>query len=411
MPRTINRLSARTAATAALPGLLSDGGGLYLQVRKDGNRSWVFRFTRDGRTRDMGLGALHTVSLSEARTAATECRKQLQADIDPIDHRRALKAAKRLEASKAMTFDQCATAYIAAHRDGWKNAKHASQWQNTLEQYASPIIGKLPVANIDTGHILKTLEPIWKDKSETASRLRGRVENILDWATVRGYRQGENPARWRGHLDKTLPKRSKVQTVAHHSALPYEQVGAFMALLRERSDLSARALEMLILTATRTGEMIGAKWSEFDFEAASWTIPAERMKAKKEHRVPLSKPAIALLENLPRIHGSDFLFPGARSDRHMSNMACLTLLRRMGRNDITVHGFRSTFRDWAAEQTAYPREVAERALAHTLKDKAEAAYQRRDLFDKRQKLMEAWARFCSTQTKRDAKIVAIRNAQ
>jgi integrase len=377
-------------------------------VKKGGNRSWIFRFTRDGRTRDMGLGALHTVSLSEARTAATECRKQLQADIDPIEHRRALRAAKRLEASKAVTFDQCATSYIAAHRDGWKNAKHASQWQNTLDQYASPVIGKLPVASVDTGHILKILEPIWKDKSETASRLRGRVENILDWATVRGYRQGENPARWRGHLDKTLPKRSKVQAVAHHSALPYEQIGAFMASASERSDLSARALEMLILTATRTGEVIGAKWSEFDFEAASWTIPSERMKAKREHRVPLSKPVVRLLENLPRIDGSDFLFPGLRPDRHMSNMACLTLLRRMGRKDITVHGFRSTFRDWAAEQTAYPREVAERALAHTIKDKAEAAYQRRDLFQKRQKLMQAWAAYCASGTLPGSNVTPIR---
>lgn len=356
----------------------------------------------------MGLGALHTVSLSEARTAATECRKQLQADIDPIEHRRALRATKRLEASKAVTFDQCATSYIAAHRDGWKNAKHASQWQNTLDQYASPVIGKLPVASIDTGHILKILEPIWKDKSETASRLRGRVENILDWATVRGYRQGENPARWRGHLDKTLPKRSKVQEVVHHSALPYEQIGAFMASARERSEMSARALEMLILTATRTGEVIGAKWSEFDLEAASWTIPSERMKAKREHRVPLSKPVMALLKNLPRIDGSEFLFPGTRPDRHMSNMACLTLLRRMGWKDITVHGFRSTFRDWAAEQTAYPREVAERALAHTIKDKAEAAYQRRDLFNKRERLMQAWAKFCAAEAVLGSNIAPMR---
>ena len=301
--------------------------------------------------------------------------------------------SEREEDARALTFEQCATAYIEAHRDGWKNLKHASQWQNTLKQYAYPVFGPLPVRSIDTGLVLKVIEPIWKTKTETASRVRGRIENILDWATVRGYRQGENPARWRGHLDKTLPKRSKVQKVNHHPAMPYESIGPFMKALRSRSDLSASALEFIILTAARTGEVLGAIWSEFDLNNGIWTIPAERMKADAEHRVPLSDAALSIVMQLTRIEGNDFIFPGGKPGRPLSNMACLKLLERMGNNDITVHGFRSTFRDWAAEQTAFPREVAERALAHTLSDKTEAAYQRRDLFDKRRQLMAAWSEF------------------
>ena len=417
MTRKINRLSARSVSTATKPGLLADGGGLYLQVGSVGTKSWIFRYTgdkvdKDGNPKrglkDMGIGPLHTISLSEARELATDCRKQVRDGIDPIEWRKALKLSEQLDSAKAMTFEQCALAFIDAHKAGWKNAKHIDQWRNTLIQYVYPIVGKLPVSAVDTGLVLKVIEPIWATKTETASRIRGRIENILDWAKVRNYREGENPARWRGHLDKTLPKQSKVQKITHHSALPYENLGSFMVNLRKITGISASGLEFLILTATRTGEVIGAKWNEIDLDNAIWIIPAERMKAEKEHRVPLSERAVLILKNLPRIVGSDYVFPGRGRGRPLSNMAFLQLLKRMGRSDITAHGFRSTFRDWAAEQTAFPREVLEHALAHLLKDKAEAAYQRRDLFDKRRQLMGAWSDYCAVEGNLDGNVTLIR---
>jgi integrase len=406
MAREHKRLTALAVSRAKQRGYYADGGGLYLQVGASGAKSWVFRFKKDGRLREMGLGPVHTITLAEAREHAAECRKLRLRNVDPIEARHADKAAAKLAAAKSMTFRQCAEAYIEANKSSWANAKHAAQWPATLGTYAYPIFGDFPVQSIDVALVTKALEPIWQTKTETASRLRGRIQTVLDWATARDFRQGDNPARWRGHLDKLLPPRSKVQKVEHHAALPYAEIGAFMAALREHESTSALALEFLILTAARTGEVIGAKWDEIDLGAALWTIPAERMKAKREHRVPLSKPALAILKRLHENRSGEIVFPGARAGKPLSNMALLMLLERMNRADLTVHGFRSTFRDWAAERTNFPREVAEHALAHSLPDKVEAAYRRGDLFDKRRKMMDAWARHCS-QPAQSAEIVSM----
>jgi len=395
MARKIERLTALSASRAKKRGYLADGGGLYLQVSPSGAKSWVFRYRDNGRMREMGLGPLHTVSLAEARERARECRGLRLDDVDPIAERHAGKLKAKLDAARAMTFKQCAEAYIAAHHGSWKNEKHAAQWPSTLATYAYPVFGDQTVQSIDVALVTKALEPIWNTKTETASRLRGRIESVLDWATARGHRVGDNPARWRGHLDKLLPARAKVQKVQHHSALPYSEIGAFMCELREQDGMAALALEFLILTATRTGEVIGAKWDEIDRGGAIWTIPADRMKAGKEHRVPLSKPALAVLKRLHDAAPGAFVFPGNKADKPLSNMAMLMLLERMERSDLTVHGFRSTFRDWAAERTNFPREVAEHALAHSLPDKVEAAYRRGDLFEKRRHMMDAWARYCA----------------
>ena len=360
----------------------------------------------NGKKRDMGLGPLHTTSLSEAREVASECRKLVRDGIDPIERRQERRLAKRAEDAKALTFEQCAAAYIESHKSGWKSAKHANQWSSSLKHYVYPAFGGLPVSTVDTGLVLMVLEPIWNTKAETASRIRGRIERNLDWTAVRNHRKGENPARWRGHLDKTLPKRSK--KILHHAALPYEAIGGFMAELRKRTAVSSYVLEFLILTATRTTEVLGAEWSEIDLENAAWSILAERMKAEDIHRVPLSDASIFILQNLPRIDGTDLIFPGVKRGRPLSNMACLNLLKRKGHDDITVHSFRSTFLDWAAEQPSYPREVVERALAHTFMNKVEAAYQRRDLFDKRQQLMDAWAGYCAIDTSQRDNVTPIR---
>jgi integrase len=296
-----------------------------------------------------------------------------------------------------MTFREGAETYIAAHKAGWKNPKHAAQWPATLATYVYPVFGDLPVQAIDTGLVMKALEPIWTAKPETATRVRGRIESVIDWATARGYRQGENPARWRGHLENLFPKKSKVRRVEHHPALPYDEIGAFTASLRGQGGIGARALEFLILTAARTGEVIGARWDEFDLAQKVWTVPAERMKAGKEHRVPLSAPALAIVEAMRETRESEFVFPGGKRGKPLSNMAMLKLLKRMGRDDLTAHGFRSSFRDWAAESTGFPSEVVEMALAHMVGDKVEAAYRRGDLFAKRRQLMEAWARYCEAR--------------
>jgi len=397
LAKRINRLTPRTVAALSETGRYADGGGLYLQISKAGTKAWIFRFTLDGRPRHMGLGPTHTVTLAEARDEALQCRKMLRDGIDPIDARRTKRAARLKEAVSAMTFRKCAESYIKSHAAGWKNVKHARQWSSTLETYAYPIFGTLPVDMIDTGLVMKVIDPIWREKTETASRLRGRIESILDWAMVRGYRKGENPARWKGHLDNLLPAKSRIAKVAHHAALPYAEIGTFMAELRKREGIAALGLELLILTAARTGETIGARWDEFDMENGIWTIPADRMKAKNEHRVPLSAGAINVLEQLGAMRQSDFILPGQQRNRPLSNMAFLQVLRRMGRGDLTAHGFRSTFRDWAAEQTRYPREVAEMALAHTVTNKVEAAYRRGDLFEKRRHLMDDWAQCCSVE--------------
>jgi integrase len=396
--RELNKLNALAVTRAKARGYLSDGGGLYLQVGPTGNKSWVFRYRDGPKLREMGLGPTHTLSLADARIAAAICRKQRLDGIDPIEARKTSRAAARLQAAKAITFQQCAEAYIEGHRAGWSNAKHAAQWGSTLKTYAYPTFGSLAVASVDSGLVLKSLEPIWTTKAETASRLRQRIEAVLDWARVRGYREGENPARWKGHLDQTLPARGQVAKVEHHAALPYNEIAAFIRKLREQAGNSALALEFAILTAARSGEVMGAIWDEIDTHAKLWTIPAERMKAGKEHRVPLCKSALAVLDKLPKAKPGAFVFPGGKPGKPLSAMALLMTLRRMQRSDLTAHGFRSTFRDWVAEQTDFPHEVAEIALAHTVSNKVEAAYRRGDLFEKRRQLAETWGAYCSDPT-------------
>jgi integrase len=409
MVRSTQRLSTLKVSREKKIGYYADGGGLYLQVAGGAAKSWIFRFTLRGKAREMGLGSVADMPLAEARERAGACRRQLRDGIDPIEQRKVERARAVLADAKALPFKACAEAYIASHRSGWKSAKHAEQWTNTLTTYTYPILGTLPVQAVDVGLVMKVLESIWTVKPETASRLRRRIESVLDWATARGYRQGDNPARWRGHLENLLPKRSKVQKVKHHPALPYAEVGAFMASLRNKEGIVARALEFTILTVARTSETIGAPWPEIDLENDMWTVPADRIKADNEHRVPLSAPAVALLKRLRKETDGEFIFPGGKPGRPLSDRAMLSLLERMGRDDITVHGFRSTFRDWAAEQTSYPNEVAEMALSHVVGDKVEAAYRRGDLFEKRQRLMAEWARYCGTIHKA-GKVVPLRRS-
>lgn len=379
---------------AQLEGMYPDGAGLYLQVGPNGNKSWIFRFTLNGRPREMGLGPLHVVNLAAARAKADECRRLKLEGIDPIEARRASRAQAKLEAAKSITFKQCAKAYIDGHRSGWRNAKHADQWTNTLKSYADPVFGSLAVSAIDTKLVLKAIEPIWMTKTETASRLRGRIEAILAWAAVHEYRSGENPARWRGHIDKLLPEPSRVRRIKHHSALPYDEMAEFITHMRAQEGVGGRALEFLILTAARTGEVLHARWDEIDLANRLWKIPGERMKNRKPHRVPLSQPAIAILECLDTREAGKIVFQKPGLDKPFSDNALLAVLRRMNRSDLTAHGFRSTFRDWAADCTDYPEAVVEMALAHTVSDKVLAAYRRTDLFARRKHLMDDWAQFC-----------------
>lgn len=396
--RSINRLSAVQVAKLKEPGYYADGGNLYLQVAPGGSKSWIFRFTQDGKTREMGLGSVSTFSLAEARERAAEQRKLLADGKNPLAVKKQRVLERRLAEANIITFDQAAEKYIEAHEPSWKNAKHVAQWRTTLKVYASPVVGDLPVSQIDTALVLRILKPIWNDKTETATRLRGRIEHVLDWARVQGYRSGENPAAWRGHLDKLLPAPRKVADAGHHAALPWKEIGSFMVELRKAPGLAALLVELIILTATRTSEALLAQWSEFDLQEKLWTIPEDRMKNGKAHTVPLSDAVLSLLmrikaETLTR--DGDYLFPGNKG-KPLSNMAGLALLKRMGRHDITVHGFRSTFRDWCAEATDYPNHVAEMALAHGIDDKTEAAYRRGELLEKRRALMRDWAAYCNT---------------
>ena len=409
MGRQLNRLSAKTVASKKHPGLYCDGGGLYLQVAPLGSKTWIFRFRSPltQKLRDMGLGPLHSVGLPEAREKAAAQRTALLDGLDPIEAREEGNRRKALDAAKAVTFAHCAASYIESHKAGWRNEKHAEQWTKTIETYAGPIIGPLPVQAVDTGLVLKILEPIWSKKSETASRLRGRIENILDWAKARGYRSGENPARWKGHLNQLLPMLSKKHRVTHHKAMPFPEVGAFVSKLRDLSVVSARCLEFTVLTAARTNEAIKAKPEEFDLTNATWTIPASRMKAKREHRVPLSPRVIEIVREMLKLE-QDYLFPSTRKGKALSNMTMLNLLDRMNVK-VTVHGFRSSFRDWAAERTAFSHEVCELALAHTISNAAEAAYRRGDLFEKRGKLMNTWAEYINTPRTEGA-VIPMRNA-
>ncbi len=406
----VTAMGALAVQRLTTPGMhfVGEVAGLALFVKATGARSWILRCSIAGKRRDMGLGGYPDVTLADARRRARELREQIDNGIDPIGQRREARAALRAALLKAMTFNQCVDAYLDAHNASWGNFKHRQQWRNTLATYAGPIIGDLDVAQIDTGLVLKVLQPIWSEKTETASRLRGRMESVLSWATTAGYRAGENPARWKGHLQNLLAMPTKIAKVEHHAALPYRELGAFMGDLAKMPGVGARALEFTILTAARSGEVRGATWAEIDLDTGVWTIPGERMKAKAEHSVPLSDAALNLLRNQSR--ESALLFPGARAGRPLSDMSLTAVLRRMGRGDLTAHGFRSTFRDWAAEQTAYPSEVVEMALAHTITNKVEAAYRRGDLIEKRRRLMEDWAKFCA-MVATTGKVLPMRSAK
>ncbi|MCC7274767.1 MAG: integrase arm-type DNA-binding domain-containing protein [Alphaproteobacteria bacterium] len=391
MPKKAAGLTARGVVALTAPGMFADGGGLYLSVAAAGAKKWIFRFMLRGRRRDMGLGSASVCSLAEAREKAAAARRLVAAGIDPIEARKQEEAAAAVAAARATTFKECAESLIASKRAGWKNAKHQAQWAATLETYAYPTLGALPVAEVDTGLVCKVLEPIWSEKPETASRLRGRIEAVLTYATVRGYRSGENPGRWRGHLAEILPARLAVSRVEHHASLAWADVPSFWPRLQLADGLGARALELTILTACRTSEVLGAAWPEIDLDAKLWTIPAGRMKAGNEHRVPLSDAAVVLLRKLATVRTGDLVFAGP-GPRRLSNMVMLQTTRRM-KVAAVPHGFRASFRSWAAEATSFPADVAEAALAHSQGSKLLDAYQRGDLLAKRRRLMDAWAGF------------------
>lgn len=401
----IHKLTPRKVETASA-GKYEDGGGLRLIVSQTGAKKWVLRFTINSKRREMGLGSFPAVGLADAREKSTKYRKQVKDGIDPIENR-------LIEAEVTPTFTTCAARYIRAHRRGWKNYKHSRQWVSTIKTYVRPVIGKKQVDTIVTDDILKILSPIWNTKTETAKRIQGRVENILDYAAAHNYRDSQNPAQWRGHLNKLLPKPSRVKTVTHHPAMPYEEVADFMGQLSKKDSISAMALRVLILTATRTSEVLLATWSEIDQESAIWVIPAERMKARREHRIPLSNMVMDIIKALPR-SDNPYLFPGTRYGKPLSNMAMLQLMRGMGygvngeHGSYVPHGFRSSFRDWSGEVSHFPRDVAEMALAHTIENKVEAAYRRGDLYDKRRLMMQQWGDYLSKD--RTAKAVTMRSA-
>jgi integrase len=397
------RLTALRVRTLTNPGLYGDGQNLYLQVRSPTQRSWLLRYNLNGRASSMGLGAVADVSLAQARSRATAARALLHDGIDPRTHRDAAQAAVRGASDRAMTFAQVTERYIAAQEQGWRNAKHRADVRGSMERHVLPALGSLPVASITTESVLKVLEPLWQTTTETASRLRGRIEAVLSYATARGWREGPNPAVWRGHLQLMLPRKSKVRPVQHFNALDWRQAPAFLAELQTNDGIAARALKFLILTATRSGEARGALWDEVDLDAAVWTIPAGRMKAGRAHRVPLSQAALDVLRSVELLRTPKGpVFPGEKLRRPVASMA---LRRALGRDDLTVHGFRSTFRDWAAEATAYPNHVVEQALAHTIGNAVEAAYRRGDLFAKRVALMDDWAAYLAQPA---ARVVPLR---
>lgn len=407
MPKRAKELSAVEVRNLTEPGMYAVGGvqGLCLQVRGPDARSWILRTTVGGRRRAIGLGSFPDVPLKKARDDAREMKDKIRDGIDPVQERKAKEQALAYANATRLPFDEAARRYLAAKRHEFRNPKHTKQWESTLAHYASPVIGKLPVSEITLTHVVQILEPIWYTKTETAARLRGRIENVLAWATTSGYRTGDNPARWKGHLDTVLPKPSKVSKVQHHRALPFTKVGEFMEALNKRQGMAARALEFLILTAARSGEVRGATWAEIDLSERVWTVPADRMKAGREHRVPLTDAAVAILEALPTFEGSPYVFPAARGGP-LSDAALSALLNRMN-VEAVPHGFRSSFRDWASERTSFPHEVIEAALAHTIPDKVERAYRRGDLFRKRSRLMRDWATYCGT-VEQSADVTGIR---
>jgi len=405
MVRKVGKLSPVEVKNKSEPGLHGDGAGLYLSVGPTGAKSWLFRFMLNGKAREMGLGPVHTIGLGEARERAKDARKLRLDGIDPLDARKAERTRKAAEAAaKAaalVSFKIAAKGYIEVNKAAWRNEKHAWQWTATLEAHVYPVIGDVAVSEVNTGHITRILTPIWGTKAETAARVRGRIETVLEYAKAHGWRDGENPARWKGHLQNILPARAKVSKVEHHPALPWAEIAPFMAATEKQDGVPALAMLFTILTAARTGEVIGATWGEVDRKASVWTVPADRMKAGQEHRVPLAPAALAVLQRVAEMRQSEDptlpIFPGGKNGKGgggMSNMAMLAVLRRIGRSDLTVHGFRSTFRDWASEATKFEHAVVEKALAHTIESKVEAAYRRGDLLEKRRELMKAWARFC-----------------
>ncbi len=390
---TINKLTALEVKNQTVEGMYNDGGGLYLKVGPTGGQSWIYRYSLSGKKKKIGLGPYPAISLTEARTKAVEYFRLAHGGIDPQEHRKQLKQSQAAADAKSKTFGECTESYIASHMSGWKNKKTGPQWRSSLQTYAYPIIGKLSIQDVTTALVIEVLEPIWHTKNETASRVRGRIETIWNSAKTLGYVEGQNPAAWRGHLGNLLPSRTSVQKVRHHPALDYRKMGEFMAELRNRETHSAKGLEFLILTAARTSEVLEATWDEIDGDV--WAIPAERMKMERPHRVPLSAQALSILKYMKPIRNSEYIFPGIKKDRPMSNMTFLKLLERMGHGDLTAHGFRSSFRDWIGETTAYQNEVAELALAHVIANKAEASYRRDVMLDKRVRLMKDWADYCN----------------
>ncbi|MQM37690.1 Prophage integrase IntA [wastewater metagenome] len=410
MPKKARELSALEVRRLDRPGLHAVGGvgGLLLRVADTGARYWVLRTMVCGKRRDIGLGPYPEVSLKRAREEAAEMRAKARKGVDPVAERQAARDALRAAQAATLTFDQCASRFIASKEREFRNPKHVKQWRSTLDTYASPVIGRLPVDHIELAHVVEILQPIWETKTETASRLRGRIEKVMDYATVRGYRSGENPARWKGNLDAILPAPGKLKKVRHHKALPWRDAPAFLAALREREGVSARALEFIVYTAARSGEVRGATWDEVDLDAATWTVPAERMKAQREHIVPLTADAVNLLRALPRMADSPYVFPAVRGGM-LSDMSISAVMRRMD-VDATPHGLRSTFRDWVSERTSYAHEVAEAALAHTIPNAVERAYRRGSLLEKRQRLMADWCRFLN-EGEPAGEVVGIREAQ
>lgn len=408
MGRKAEELGALAVSRLKTPGVHFVGGvaGLAMQIEPTGSRSWILRYMVAGRRRDMGLGGFPDVTLAGARDLAREARVKIKNGIDPIEDGRKARSELKAQRAKNVSFKSCAEDYIEAHSPSWRNLKHRAQWSASLETYAYPHFGELLVRDVEVPHVLAALKPIWTTKTETATRMRGRIESVLDWATAREYRSGPNPARWKGHLSHMLPAPRRVAKREHLKALPIDAMGAFLQTLRAVPDLSARALEFGILTAARPGETRGAVWEEIDLKAGIWQIPGERMKAHKDHRVPLSPKAVALLEALPRFTDTNLVFPSPRG-KMMSDMTLTALMRRLGAEAVP-HGFRSTFRDWAAERTAYPGDMAEMALAHTIPDKVEAAYRRGDMFEKRRRMMADWSDFCDKVAPEAGQVIPIR---
>lgn len=401
MAKNISKLTALQVKQTNTTGWYADGNGLYLQVSKTGSKSWVFRYQTSGKERRCGLGSYPTISLLDARENAGECRKLRIKGIDPIDKKRQIEREKQLDEAKKFTFKECATAYIDSHKAGWKSEKHCSQWTNTLTTYAYPIIGDLPVQEVDTALVMNILEPIWYTKTETATRVRSRIENVLSWAKVRQYRSGENPALWRGHLDNLLPQRNKVQKVQNFAAMPYDEIPHYFHSLRQKKTIAYKALTFIILTASRSSEAREATWDEFHFDKKTWVIPPERMKGDREHKVPLSAATLILLEEIKELRVNDNdnrVFPSLCNNGFITSETVLNQIKHSHKS-LTVHGFRSAFCDWCAEETNFPEKIAEAALAHKIKNATQAAYERGDKFKKRSKLMDAWASYCISERK------------